>query len=167
MDVCVDPSASEPQSRAELSELLNAIGGLPDRDREIRSCPPRTIPETTSPSATAAVHRCLSNPRRCAVPARVPDTTWQLSVCDSRGSLSPDPAEVLQAAAGGLSAKETAAEARQVAAHGRRPAARDPGEARSAEPSARDLAGLRASRALAADARAALNHEPESTIGFP
>ena len=35
MDVTVDPSASEPQSSAELSELLTAIGDLPDRDREI------------------------------------------------------------------------------------------------------------------------------------
>lgn len=35
MDVTVDPSVSEPQSSAELSELLKAIGDLPDRDREI------------------------------------------------------------------------------------------------------------------------------------
>jgi RNA polymerase sigma factor (sigma-70 family) len=35
MDVTVDPSASEPQCSAELSELLTAIGDLPDRDREI------------------------------------------------------------------------------------------------------------------------------------
>lgn len=35
MDVTVDPSASEPQYSAELSELLTAIGDLPDRDREI------------------------------------------------------------------------------------------------------------------------------------
>lgn len=35
MDVTVDPSASEPQGSAELSELLTAIGDLPDRDREI------------------------------------------------------------------------------------------------------------------------------------
>lgn len=34
MDVTVDPSASEPHSSAELSELLTAIGDLPDRDRE-------------------------------------------------------------------------------------------------------------------------------------
>jgi RNA polymerase sigma factor (sigma-70 family) len=35
MDVTGDPAASEPQSSAELSELLTAIGDLPDRDREI------------------------------------------------------------------------------------------------------------------------------------
>ncbi len=35
MDVTLDPSASEPQGSAELSELLTAIGDLPDRDREI------------------------------------------------------------------------------------------------------------------------------------
>ena len=35
MDVTIDPSVSEPQSSAELSELLKAIGDLPDRDREI------------------------------------------------------------------------------------------------------------------------------------
>ncbi len=35
MDVTVDPSASEPQCSAELSELLTAIGDLPDRDRQI------------------------------------------------------------------------------------------------------------------------------------